>query len=180
MYTEFMEKVKGLGASSVAEIAVSDMVFEPSFRSLCESNACGKYGKYWSCPPLAGEAEVLIERAKGYERAIVYQSISTLEDSFDIEGMQAASKHHLELSMQVSELAKKETFATFLNLSCGGCAVCKRCAALDDKPCHFPQKRLDSVDAYCVHVSKLAKTCHMNYINGQNTVTYFSALLIRV
>ena len=34
-----------------------------------------------------------------------------------------------------------------------------------------------SLEAYGIHVSKLAETAGMKYINGQNTVTYFGAVL---
>ena len=34
-----------------------------------------------------------------------------------------------------------------------------------------------SLEAYGIHVSKLAKAADMKYINGQNTVTYFGGVL---
>ncbi len=179
MYTQLIKQILDLGATGVAEIAVSKMQFEPSFRSLCEANSCGKYGKSWACPPMAGEAQDLIAKAKKYSHAIVYQTVSPLEDSYDIEGMEAACTRHHTLSSKVTELAKKQKLTDFLNLSAGGCSVCSTCAALEDKSCYFPEKRVSSLDAYCVNVSLLAKDCDLKYVNGQNTVTYFSALLIK-
>jgi hypothetical protein len=36
---------------------------------------------------------------------------------------------------------------------------------------------MPSLEAYGVNVSKLAASAGMKYINGQNTVTYFGAVL---
>jgi hypothetical protein len=36
---------------------------------------------------------------------------------------------------------------------------------------------MPSLEAYGINVSELAKAAGMNYINGQNTVTYFGAVL---
>ena len=40
-----------------------------------------------------------------------------------------------------------------------------------------PDKALASLEAYCISVSDLAASCGMKYINGQNTVTYFGAVM---
>ena len=47
------------------------------------------------------------------------------------------------------------------------------------EPCRFPEKAIGSLEAYGVNVSLLAQTAGMRYINGQNTVTYFGAILCR-
>ena len=64
-----------------------------------------------------------------------------------------------------------------IQLTAGKCTVCKVCTLIENKPCRFPDKAISSLEAYCMNVSILAKLCHMNYINGQNTVTYFGAFL---
>jgi hypothetical protein len=37
-----------------------------------------------------------------------------------------------------------------------------------------------SLEAYCINVSALASSADMKYINGQNTVTYFGAVLFTI
>ena len=66
-----------------------------------------------------------------------------------------------------------------LMLGAGGCNYCKRCAAADDKPCPFPDKAFASLEAYGIYVSQLAEAAGLKYINGQNTITYFSAILLK-
>ena len=64
-----------------------------------------------------------------------------------------------------------------LHLGAGGCGVCERCAKQTGEPCRFPHLALASLEAYGVNVSQLAQAANMKYINGQNTVTYFGAVL---
>ena len=48
---------------------------------------------------------------------------------------------------------------------------------MDDQPCRFPDKAMPSLEAYGVNVYQTTKSTELKYINGQYTVTYFSALL---
>ena len=59
-----IQQVLSLGASHAALLPVSQLPFDPSFRDLCRSNACGMYGACWMCPPYIGSSEELIEQAK--------------------------------------------------------------------------------------------------------------------
>lgn len=170
------EKIEDMGFSNVRKIKVSDITFEPSLIDLCKLNTCGNYGRCYTCPPLVGETDKLIEKAKSYENAIIFQKIYQLEDSFDIEGMGEGSRDFKERLQKVNELAKKEIPACLV-LSAGGCKLCERCGAIDNIPCRFPDKALASLESYGMNVSKLAAACGVNYINGQNTVTYFGGVL---
>ena len=64
-----------------------------------------------------------------------------------------------------------------LHLSCGGCRLCQRCAKEDGEPCRMPEKAMSSLEGYCVDVYNTTKDTPLKYINGQNTVTYFGAIL---
>ena len=64
-----------------------------------------------------------------------------------------------------------------LHLGAGGCRVCKVCAKKTNEPCRFPELAMRSLEAYGIHVSKLAEAAGMKYINGSDTVTYFGAVL---
>lgn len=164
-----------MGAKQAKVIEASDISFCRDFRKACEANSCGRYGRCWTCPPYVGDIDELIKTAKQYKYAVVYRTVSPLEDSFDIEGMLEAGKNHNSLSLKISECAKP--LGNFLHLSAGGCRICDRCAKEDDLPCRFPQKALCSLEAYGVDVSALAKTAGMPYIAGVNTVSYFGAVL---
>ncbi len=171
------EKALSLGAYKAAVIPVSDVTTERSFRTLCEQNVCGNYGKNWACPPDAGDIDELIGVLRSYEYIFVYQSVGVLEDSFDIEGMAEAAKNHRALIMNVIEQCNKLVFKRRLYLGAGGCTLCEVCAKRTNEKCRHPDRAVPSLEAYGVNVSLLAKAAGMKYINGQNTVTYFGAVL---
>ena len=170
-----MNAVLSLGANHVGLVAVRDISFEPDFRKMCQSNACGMYNRSWMCPPEVGEIHDLIREAKQYETAVVFQTIDQLADSYDFEGMMAAGDRMNRLLRDVHKLLPPRPAA--LLLGAGGCRLCQRCAKVDGQPCRFPDEALPSLEAYGVNVSLLAPQAGMQYINGANTVTYFGAIL---
>ena len=164
------------GAAKAEIISVDQIVTSAEFRDACKKNLCGVYGKCWMCPPDVGDIDVLMAEIRKYEHALWYQTIGELEDSFDIEGMGEAKRKHLQLSHKL-EAQAKTLMGAHLHLACGGCGVCERCARRDDEPCRFPDKAMPSLEAYGVNVYQTTQSTSLKYINGQNTVTYFSALL---
>ena len=174
-FAELLARVEAAGCH-VGVAKVADIQFEPAFRQACESNACGNYGKCWMCPPDAGPIDELIARAKGFEYALVYQTIGQLEDSYDFEGMMEAAAVHSRVSEALRPVFASAGFSAALHLGAGGCHVCAGCAKKTNEPCRHPDLAMASLETYGVNVSQLAKLCGMKYINGANTVTYFGAL----
>ena len=165
------------GADGADYVPTDRIVLSDEFRTICESNSCGKYGKCLMCPPFAGDIHELMAEVRRFSGGILYQSISELEDSFDIEGMEAAAKRHSLLSQRVQELVKASFSGDMLHLSCGGCGLCERCAGYDGEPCRFPDKALSSMEAYGINVYLTSASTSLRYVNGQNTVTYFGIVL---
>ncbi len=171
-----LDVLKSFEFSNVAKIKIADIEFEPPLIELCKLNSCGNYGKNYTCPPLVGESEDLIKEAKNYDYAYVFQKVYSIEDSFDIEGMNNARIHFRKLTLAVNDALEK-TGQDYKILSAGGCSQCNECGAVTNTSCRFPKTAFASLEAYCINVSKLAGLCDMKYINGQNTVTYFGAVL---
>lgn len=172
-----MPQVLALGATRAAFVTVDQIAFEPSYRTLCEQNACGMYGTNWMCPPDIGEIDTLIAQAKQYRQALVYQRVDVLEDSYDMEGMLRAGKKMNDLVQRVREALHPILGEDALYLGAGGCRLCDVCARRNDAPCRHPELAVASMEAYGVDVSRLAPLAGMRYINGENTVTYFAAVL---
>jgi predicted metal-binding protein len=173
------QKILEAGATKVGAVAVKDIQFDQGFRAMCESNACGNYGKCYTCPPDCGDIQDLIQRLQGYETALVYQTISPLEDSYDFEGMMEAGAKHNQLTNSLTQWFKENLDGAFYHVGAGGCRLCQRCGKLTGEPCRHPDLAIPSLEAHGVNVSELAAAAGMNYINGQNTVTYFGAVFLK-
>lgn len=166
------------GAFRAGTVAVVDIPFYAEFRKACEANSCGMFGRCWMCPPHVGDIDVLIAQAKEYKTAVVYQTVHEIEDSYDIEGMLEGGEVHNKLAQTINKTLQANLDKdSYLHLGAGGCKVCKVCAKREEKPCRFPDQAMASLEAYGIAVSELATRSGMKYINGQNTVTYFGAIL---
>lgn len=178
LFAPLTEAVLAAGAFKAAVIPVSDMETDASFREMCRANVCGNYGKNWTCPPDAGDICDLMAELRTYRYALVFQTVSELEDSFDFEGMMEAGNRHNQLMQSVRGLAQALPVERVRLLGAGGCRVCPVCAKKTDEPCRHPELAIRSLETYGVNVSKLAPAAGMKYINGKDTVTYFGAVLI--
>lgn len=165
------------GAAQAVVIDGTQIVLSAEFRRICESNQCGSYGKCWMCPPNIGPIEELMEQVRRYPRALLYQTISEIEDSYDLEGMFAAGANHAQVSQRLQREMVALAGNPFLHLTCGGCHLCETCAKRSGEPCRFPDKALPSLEGYGVDVYNTTKNTPLKYINGQNTVTYFGMIL---
>ena len=178
---EILEKtVISFGAYRAKVITTDKIETDSSFRDMCAMNSCGVYGKCWMCPPDVGDIEQLMSDVKKYSYALVYQMISELEDSYDFEGMIKAKKNSYKINKDIRATVEKLSLGKVLYLGAGGCGVCETCAKHEDQPCRFPELATPSLEAYGINVSQLAKVSDMKYVNGVNTVTYFSAILFSV
>lgn len=177
MSEEMLKQLKQFSFANVGVTKVSEIRFDPTLRELCEKNSCGRFNTNYAGPPLCGDVVDLIARAKTYEDAIVFQNIYELEDSFDIEGMDEAGIDFQRIAQKVKVMTQAvDKSSLFLGAGC--CRICDRCAFLDKQPCRCPDLAYASLEAYGIFVSDLAQKTGMKYINGQNTVTYFGAILM--
>ena len=61
-------------------------------------------------------------------------------------------------------------------LSTEGCSICATCT-YPDAPCRFPDQMHPAVESYSISVVELAKISGVRYINGADSITYFSVIL---
>lgn len=164
-----------LGAYKAATIDVCDIETSDTFLSLCAQNSCGVYGKCYMCPPDVGDINELIASLSQYKKAVVFQTVTPLEDSYDFEGMASAKKAHKQICFKIKARFSQDN----LYLGTGGCGVCPVCAKREGIPCRAPHLAMSSLEAYGINVTTLARVSGMKYINGQNTVTYFGAVFVK-
>lgn len=176
MYEELIALALRCGADKAAVIRGEDVVLNASFRDICRSNGCGLYGRCWMCPPDIGQIDGLMAQLRTFGHALLYQTIHSIEDSFDIEGMTEVGRNHARVSQRLNDRLQP-FFDRKLHLSCGGCHLCARCAKLDGEPCRMPGKALPPMEGYGIDVYQTTRPTELKYINGQNTVTYFGVVL---
>ena len=177
IFDEMIAEALRLGAFKASVIKTDSIETDRAFRTMCEANSCGVYGKCYMCPPDVGPIDELMSEIPKYDCALVYQTVSELEDSFDFEGMVEAKKASYSLAQRLRDSFAGFRTAKALHLGSGGCGVCHTCAKRSGEPCRFPSLAMPSLEAYGINVSALAKAAGMKYINGQDTVTYFGAVL---
>jgi predicted metal-binding protein len=163
------------GAFEYGEVNPRDVEFTEEVRSYCVENTCGQYGKTWACPPAVGTVDECRERAHGYNRMLVFSGKYDIEGSYDFEGMMDALKAFKTVVNALDDDLRL-TMSGYLLLGNEGCGKCKDCT-YPDKPCRFPDTIHHSIEGYGVYVFKLAKQAGISYNNGENTITYFGALL---
>ena len=165
------------GAFKASVIETLKIELDNTFRDICATNACGMFGKCWMCPPDIGNINTLMDSVKEYKYALVYQTVTDIEDSFDFEGMINAKKQSVIIAQNIRKDLEEFNIPKVLYLVAGGCGVCDVCAKRSNEPCRFPDIAMPSLEAYGVNVSRLAVVSDMKYINGVNTITYFGAVL---
>lgn len=173
---QLIQVAKEAGAYGAVYLDAEHIVLNPQFEEICRGNNCGRYGKCYMCPPDLGDMETLMARVRKFPRAVIYQTVSPLEDSFDFEGMMEAGAAHSRLSGRIQDSIKGILKQEFLHLSTG-CNLCSRCAKMDDLPCRYPERALGAMEGYGFDVYQTVKDTELKYINGVNTVTYFGVIL---
>lgn len=158
------------------KIFSTDLIpFSPAVVEACARNACGMYGKTWTCPPGVGTLEELKRKITAYPKAAVFTCKFDLEDSFDFEGMTAGQKETKKVLKAVSA-NMRAAGETFWALGNEGCGLCRSCT-YPDAPCRYPDLASPSVEACGINVMQLAKDVGLRYNNGPATVTYFCMIL---
>lgn len=172
------QKAFSLGAFRAETVKVADIALDASFRKLCEANACGNYGQNYTCPPDAGDIDELMRKIRTFDKALVYQTVGELEDSYDFEGMMDAAGKHNQLIQAMWDYTDELQLEGVLHLGAGGCHLCSVCGKKTGTPCPHPDRAIVSLETHGINVSLLAQQAGMYYINGQNTVTYFGAAFV--
>lgn len=180
MGNKLLDEIKKCDVHEIAEIEVNNIDISVEVRKMCELNHCGLYNKNWQCPPGVGDLDLLKDKVKKYEKAIVFSNVTEIEDSYDFEGMIEAGKEHSKKCLKIKEdMNELLGDKNFMILGAGGCSICDKCTYKENKPCRLPYKAIASMEAYGMDVVSLSKKCNMKYINGVNTVTYFGVVLFK-
>jgi len=154
-----------------------DIIFRSEFLDKCRMNYCGRYNRSWSCPPSIGDVKILEEKVLSYPQAILFQTVSQLDDDYDVEGMDKARRDMMKIALKLN-IMLNEKKADFMILSAGSCQICDECT-YPKSPCRHPELLQIPMEALGIDVGDLSKKSNLKYYNGSKTVTYFSLCCFR-
>ena len=152
-----------------------ELEFSDRIRWICQ-NECPKYGTTWACPPGVGTVAECQKKCVVYHNCLLISSIAEVTDIADIEETLATRPAHEELTEQVGELLKEQGVQPYI-LSTQACAICDRCAILDNQPCRFPEKMHPCVESHGINVVPILERLGLEFQFGSNVVTWISLLL---
>jgi predicted metal-binding protein len=134
------------GATHVKQIHPSSVVTAPWVRLKCQFG-CPGYGRGHCCPPHTPTAEQTRTILDGYRRAILFHREIPL-----MEGKEKEYQNYLDRLVELEgDMFKDQFYRAFLFLA-GPCKQCKKCGALEGKPCASPYKARPSMEGCGIDV----------------------------
>ena len=111
-----------------------------------------------------------------YRNCLLISSIAEVADIADIDETLATRPAHEALTEQVGALLKEQGVQPYI-LSTQACAICDRCAILDNQPCRFPEKMHPCVESHGINVVPILERLGLEFQFGSNVVTWISLML---
>lgn len=163
------------GMSYAVPLSMDSLRPRQEVRDMCSDGHCQRYDRCWSCPPACGSLEKAEKQIAAYSSGILVQSIGSLEDDFDIEGIETVQARHKAAFQSLVRWAR-QLEPGCLPLSAGSCTICKRCT-WPGKPCRYPHRRLASMEAYGLLVSDICLASGLRYNYGPGKMSFTSCIL---
>ena len=175
-YEALAKLAEAAGFTGWAELDPSAVELREEVRAMCAGNACGQYGRRWSCPPGCGSLEDCAANLARRRMGILVQSVGEVEDSLDIEGMMALeAAHKARFTEMYARLRALEP--DVLALGAGCCTQCPQCA-YPDAPCRFPDRMVSSMEAYGMLVLEVCRASGLNYYYGPDHMAFTGCFLL--
>lgn len=161
----------GIAPASAIEVS-------PEVRDMCNADRCRSFGKNWMCPPHCGELGRFQQMIEAKTACYVVQTVATLEDEFDFDGMVEAEHVHKRRFASFSQKIRTDlNMPDALPLSAGTCTLCPSCSC-PDAPCRYPERAFYSMEAAGLLVSDVCSAARIPYYHGKGTIAYVSCVLV--
>lgn len=151
--------------------------FSDRVRWICE-HECTMYGKSWACPPGVGTVAQCRARCLDHDQCLLISTVTEVADIADLQETLATRPAHEALTDQVAALMRRGGVEPYI-LSTEACAICEKCAILEEKPCRFPEKMHPCVESQGINVIPVLEEMGLPFQYGENVVTWVSLLLFR-
>ena len=149
--------------------------FSDRVRWICE-HECAMYGTTWACPPGVGTVESCKAKCLSYNKCLLISSITEVADISDMAQTLATRADHEALTDQVGALLRSLGAEPYI-LSTEACAICDRCAILDNQPCRHKDRMHPCVESQGINIIPTLEANGLEFQYGSNVVTWVSLLL---
>ena len=168
---QLVDAFQEIGFDEYKEITASDIVISQDVFDQCARNTCGNFGKNHGCPPGAGTEDERKARIFKYTKAFILSKIAPI-------GSLKEMTESMELIVRINnELRKVFADEDVFVMGAGPCTHCKKCTALEDKPCLFPEKKHYSMEGSGIDVVRMSMKHKMTYNAGHGKVGFFTLVL---
>ncbi len=172
-----VEMAQGAGFDHAGYANLEKMKFLPEIHAMCAANRCGKYNKSWACPPACGTLEEIKQRVLSYDYGMILQATEQMEDDYDWEAIQKASKRCGD-SLRVLAKQLKSMGKDVLAMGMNGCDRCETCT-YPDAPCRFPEELSPSMEACGLFVSRECEKAGLKYKYAPQTMTINATIFVK-
>lgn len=148
--------------------------FSERIRWICQ-NECPMYGKSWACPPGVGEVDACAKKCQSYAKCLMVGTITETDDIANIEETLKTRPEHEQITNQIRDMFREQGVEPYI-LSTEACAVCERCAILDDEPCRKPERMHPCVESHGINLIPTLEENGLEFNYGDNIVTWYSLL----
>ncbi len=157
-------------------ISTNQVPINKEFRLYCEENRCGQYDSNYSCPPLCGSVEYMLQKVLSGTRALVIKSEYPIESYEDYSGIKAGKQAHNSAMLRLNQkLGESDITGLCIGGSC--CNLCSPCKLTLSKPCPHPELRFSCMSAYCIDVAQLASICELPF-EWDSTRLYIYGMIV--
>lgn len=174
---EIIEALNELPLYACCIFDPKELEFSDRVRWICE-HECAQFGKSWACPPGVGTVEQCREHCLGYPNCLMIASTTEVRDIADIAETLSTRADHEAITDETAQILGRFTDDIFI-LSTESCAVCPRCAILDNQPCRMPERMHPCVESQGINILPVLEANGLEFQYGQNVVTWVSLLLFR-
>lgn len=157
-------------------ITTDELVFADRVRWICE-HECPMYNTTWACPPAVGTVEACRARVLAFSEGLMIATITEVSDIANIEETLSTRADHERITREILEIVRQRSTQT-LTLSTEACAHCARCS-YPDAPCRHPDRMFPCVESHGILVTDLAEKHGIDFLAGNNLVTWFSLILYK-
>lgn len=153
-----------------------ELEFSERIRTVCMTE-CPRSGKSWACPPAVGTVEECRVRCLRYPEGLLLATLTEVKDIADMDETLATRPAHEAVTREAAALLRGQGLEV-MGLSTDSCAICKECS-YPNAPCRHPEQMYPCVESHGIVVTALAEKLGVEYLYGNNVVTWFSLLLYR-